>query len=107
VYRPFMPVPAAWWRDGFPDVLRRLAEREGRALPADTDFAAAEAEGWRRWRLVQRLQLVRFAFRRAIETALLCDLAVGLEARGYAVRLREFCARELTPRNLLLSARLI
>jgi hypothetical protein len=107
VYRPFMPVPSAWWREGFPAVLRRLAEREGRAVPADTDFQAAESEGWRRWSLVRRLQLVRFSFRRSIEMALLCDLACGLEERGYAVRLSEFCARELTPRNVLLSARLL
>ena len=106
-YRPFMPVPSAWWHEGFAGVFSRLCAREGRELAHDEDFTALEAEGWRRWRLVERLQLVRFAFRRAIEVALLSDLAVGLEGRGYAVRLAEFCPRELTPRNVLVSARLI
>jgi hypothetical protein len=76
-------------------------------LPAGLDFAACEAAGWLRHRESRRLQLVRQAFRRAIEVWLLCDLAAWLEKQGYAVTLREFCARALTPRNLLLSARLI
>jgi hypothetical protein len=33
------------------------------------------------------------------------DLACYLERRGYAVDLGVFCRRELTPRNLLISAR--
>lgn len=106
-YQPFRPVPASWQSAGFAEYLQRLAAREGLPLPAGLDFAACEAAGWLRHRESRRLQLVRQAFRRAIEVWLLCDLAAWLEKQGYAVTLREFCARALTPRNLLLSARLI
>ncbi|HET6719054.1 MAG TPA: methyltransferase, partial [Rhodocyclaceae bacterium] len=106
-YQPFRPVPASWQNAGFADYLQRLAAREGLPLPGDLDLAACEAAGWQRHHQSRRLQLVRLAFRRAIEVWLLCDLAAWLEKQGYSVTLREFCARSLTPRNLLLSARLL
>lgn len=105
-YRPFRPVPARWHHDGFPAFLIRLAGREGLPLPKDLDFPACEANGWQRYRESSRLQLVRMAFRRALEVWLLCDLAAWLENQGYTATLAEFCPRTLTPRNLLLSARL-
>lgn len=106
-YQPFRPVPASWQSAGFADYLQRLAAREGVPLPADLDLATCEAAGWLRHQQSRRLQLVRLAFRRGLEVWLLCDLAAWLEKQGYAVALREFCARALTPRNLLLSARLL
>ena len=106
-YQPFRPVPASWQGDGFAHYLQRLAAREAVCLPAGLDLDVCEAWGWQRHRESRRLQLVRLAFRRAIEVWLLCDLGAWLEKQGYSVELREFCARSLTPRNLLLSARLI
>ena len=106
-YQPFRPVPASWQGEGFAGFLSRLAEREALPLPAGLDLLACEAAGWQRHHESRRLQLVRMAFRRAIEIWLLCDLAGWLEKQGYAVTLREFCARSLSPRNLLLSARLL
>jgi hypothetical protein len=52
-----------------------------------------------------RLSVVRHAFRRALEVWLVADLASYLDARGYAVEIGQFCARQLTPRNVLISAR--
>jgi len=52
-----------------------------------------------------RLSVVRHVFRRPLEIWLALDLAVYLENRGYTVDLGSFCARQLTPRNLLISAR--
>lgn len=104
-YRPFKSVPAAWLRLSFGDCCRRLAEREGLPSPGPVDTAALEAMGWRRRGEVIRLSIVRHAFRRPLEIWLAGDLACHLESRGYEVALRTFCARETTPRNLLLSAR--
>ena len=84
---------------------RRLAEREGVDVPAHQDWAALEAHGWQRQRAVMRLSLVRHVFRRPLEVWLALDRALYLERVGYRVRLAEFCGRELTPRNLLISAR--
>jgi hypothetical protein len=79
-----------------------MAAREG--LPVPGPAAEFEQAGWRRHAEVMRLSVVRHAFRRALEVWLVLDLACFLEQRGYAVELGTFCERQLTPRNLLLSA---
>jgi hypothetical protein len=101
----FKPVPAAWLGLDFAGFIRRLATREGLALPDGLDLAQFEARGWQRRHEVARLGLVRLAFRRPLEIWLALDRALYLERAGYAARLAEFCARQLTPRNLLISAR--
>jgi hypothetical protein len=103
-YKTFKPVPAAWFRGQFADFLLLMAEREG--LPQISAGAASyfEAEGWQRQRDVLRLSVVRHAFRRSLEVWLALDLAVYLETRGYVAELGSFCPRDLTPRNLLISA---
>jgi hypothetical protein len=102
----FKPVPAAWYRLGFAEWMRRLAAREAVPLPESPDWSAREAEGWARHREVLRLELARLAFRRPLEIWLALDRALFLARRGYRVSLTEFCARRVTPRNLLISARL-
>lgn len=105
-YRSFKPVPEAWLRAEFGEFLGRMAEREG--LPGASIRVASEFEqrGWQRRDEVMRFSIVRHAFRRAIEVWLVLDLACFLEEQGYAVALGSFCERHLTPRNLLISARL-
>ncbi|MCU0754623.1 MAG: SAM-dependent methyltransferase [Xanthomonadales bacterium] len=98
------PVPPAWLQADFQDGARQLAAREGLQLPTTLDWAHWQAEGERRRGEVRRLELVRQAFRRALEVWLVLDLAVALTEAGYAVRLGPFCARTLSPRNLLLLA---
>jgi hypothetical protein len=53
---------------------------------------------------VRRFELVRHAFRRPLELWLVLDIALGLEERGFEVQIGRFCARTLTPRNLLVVA---
>lgn len=105
-YRSFKPVPAAWMRGSFPEFLVRIAQREGLATPAAQRLDALERCGWERQREVMRLSILRQAFRRPLEVWLALDLAVRLENDGYAVSIGRFCERRLTPRNLLISARL-
>ncbi len=104
-YETLRPVPAAWVARDFPAFLTQLAQRESLPLPSGLDLTASEATGWQRHHESRRLQLVRMAFRRALEVWLLCDLAVWLETAGYTVALQEFCPAALTPRNILISAR--
>lgn len=104
-YHPLKPVPESWLASGFEGWCRRLAAREGLPLPAHTDWQGLEAAGERSAARVRRLELVRLAFRRALELWLVTDMAVCLEERGYRVVLGTFCAPALTPRNLRLSAR--
>lgn len=103
--RTFKPVPSSWLSLGFETWCRKLAEREGVDVPAHYDWAALESHGWQRQREVMRLSLVRHVFRRPLELWLALDRALYLERAGYRVRLAEFCGRELTPRNLFISAR--
>ena len=105
-YRTFKPVPEIWLRAEFADFLGRMAVREG--LPPPSIRAASEFEAccWQRHDEVMRLAIVRHAFRRALEVWLALDLASFLLGRGYQVGLGSFCDRRLTPRNLLISARL-
>ena len=103
-YRPIRPVDKTWLKEDFAGFCRELAEREGVVLP-EVDWQTAEEAGWQRQRETMRLSLPRHAFRRAIELWLVLDLANFLDSNGYAVQIGTFCAHELTPRNILISAR--
>lgn len=103
-YRSFRPVPAAWMRAGFEDFSRQLAAREAVALPGAVNWDNYLAIGRARHAQVARYDLVRHVFRRALEMWLVGDVALGLEAAGYRVKLGYFCDRAITPRNLLVQA---
>jgi hypothetical protein len=104
--RPFRPVPEAWLGLGFANWMRRLCGREAVPLPDGVGWMQLEQVGWQRHAEVCRLELVRLAFRRPLEIWLALDRVLYLERHGYRVRLTEFCERGLTPRNLMISARL-
>ncbi len=103
-YQNFKPVPDRWLRASFAEFMQQMTARE--RLPALSSAACGEFEaaGRRRRDEVLRYSIVRHTFRRAIEVWLALDLAVYLENAGYSVQLGAFCPRQLTPRNLLLSA---
>lgn len=102
--RSFRPIPAAWRTLDFAGYCRALATREGLALPAGVDWDHWEHVGARRRGEVRRLEIVRHAFRRALEVWLVLDLVRGFEEAGFVARLGTFCERRLTPRNLLILA---
>lgn len=104
-YLPIKPIDKKWLILNYEGFCRQLAEREERELPADIDWTHYETMGQQRQREVMRLSLVRAAFRRGLEMWLVLDMANFIEAHGYEVRLATFCLRELTPRNILISAR--
>ena len=105
-YLNFRPVPAAWARGSFAGFMALMCARERIAAPAAQRMEMLEQRGWERQREVMRLSILRHAFRRPLEVWLALDLAVRLENDGYTVTLGQFCDRRLTPRNLLISARL-
>ena len=105
-YVNFRPVPAAWMRGGFAEFMGLMIRREQLPEPVAHRLAELQQRGWERQREVMRLSIVRHAFRRPLEIWLALDLAVRLENDGYSVSLGRFCERRLTPRNLIISARL-
>ncbi|HUH39098.1 MAG TPA: methyltransferase [Spongiibacteraceae bacterium] len=103
----YLPVPslgAEWLAGSFETFCRHCAALKGLELPAGLDWPAWEAAGARRLREVSAHDLVRLAFRRALELWLVHDRVLFLEEHGYRVALFEFCERALTPRNLLIDA---
>lgn len=104
-YQSFKPVPPAWFRGSFEDFLKQMGQRQGLVMPASIDFPLLENAAWQRQREVMRLSMVRSAFRRALELWMVLDMACFLQSNGYDVSLGSFCAPELTPRNVLISAR--
>jgi hypothetical protein len=101
----FPSVPNAWNQLPFTEYCARLARRAGVAPPEGSAIIAFEAIGERRRAEVQRLNLIRLAFRRPMEIWLALDMALYLQRAGYQATLTEFCSADLTPRNLLISAR--
>ncbi len=97
-------VPAHWLRGDFAAFCRVAAARDGWLLPAQLDWQRAELAGWARFATVRRFDLVRQGFRRLIELWVLLDLASALEQAGYRVAVKTWCARHITPRNLMISA---
>lgn len=84
---------------------RWAAVLKGLKLPPQCDWHSLEREGWSRYAEVSRLELVRHLFRRPLEIWLLLDRALFLEEAGFRVEIGTFCARDVTPRNLILRAR--
>lgn len=105
-YHPLAPIPKGWLRLPFTDFCGRLSQREGLPLPSSLPFTRYEAHGWQQQQRVMRLSLIRLACGRPLEIALLTDMGLWLTESGYRVEITPFCPHTLTPRNLLLSARL-
>lgn len=105
-YQPIRPIDKGWLKLEFSGFCRTLAARDGVSLPAAVAWDAYEQKGWQRQHDSQRLTQLRHAFRRALELWLVLDMAVYLQQHGYEVKLATFCERSVTPRNVLISARI-
>lgn len=103
-YQPMKPINKQWLRESFEKFCTNLATRDNLELQNTVDWSHFEALGWQRQREVMRLSLVRNAFRRPLEIWLVLDIGTYLTNHGYHVEIGQFCAREITPRNILISA---
>lgn len=102
-YLPTPSLPAGWLDKPFADYCRELAGRKGLSTGQE-NWAALEADGWRRLAEVRNLELVRGLFRRPLELWLVLDRALFLAENGYRVEIGTFCEAALTPRNLMVLA---
>ncbi|RZM84442.1 methyltransferase [Pseudoalteromonas rubra] len=103
----YLSVPSvnkAIFSGAFVDFCHWAAEQKQLNLPARFDADHYLAQGRARQRITERIELVRHAFRRAIELWLVLDRVLYLEQAGYDVSLSEFCHKSLTPRNILIQA---
>ncbi|WBA09537.1 methyltransferase [Salinivibrio kushneri] len=103
----YLPLPAlkkSQLNQGFNAFCRWGAAQKGLMLPADFDAGGYLGRGEARFTTLEQINVVKSAFRRAMEIWLVLDRVLFLEQHGYAVSLVQFCERELTPRNLLIHA---
>ncbi len=97
-------LPVVWFNKPFAQWCTDLAVLKDLPFVGEKNWSALEAKGWQRLAHVRNLELVRALFRRPLELWLVLDQALFLQEKGFSVELGEFCATELTPRNLLLLA---
>ncbi|MDH5182560.1 MAG: SAM-dependent methyltransferase [Gammaproteobacteria bacterium] len=107
-YRSIPSIDKQWLNGSFETFCRHLAKRQGleSLLSMDVDWHSYEVYGEKRQAEVMRLSVLRHAMRRVLELWLVLDMALYLQQHGYQVRLGTFCESRLSPRNILLSARL-
>lgn len=103
-YRACPSVPYSILSQGFDALAERFSQHLGFTLPVSMDTSYYLAAAHTRLAEVERLELVRQGFRRALELWLIHDRALLLAKSGYRVRFGTFCDRSLTPRNLLIQA---
>lgn len=89
--------------EGFEAFCLWAAKQKQIVLP-DVDFGLYQKLGEQRYWQMERLSLVQQVFRRGLELWLVMDKALYLQEQGYQVSLREFCPKEVTPRNILIQA---
>ena len=103
-YQPVPSIRKSQLSDGFESLCRWAAEQKGIDLAQEIDFDHFEKLSEQRFWQMERLSLVQLVFQRPLEIWLALDKALYLEERGYRVRLAEFCAKSVTPRNILICA---
>lgn len=96
-------LPASMANSSMEAFCRRIAHHKNLLIPENIHWLRYQQLGEQRLHRARRLQLVRQGFRRALEMWLALDLALFLEESGYQVNIKEFCRRELTPRNILIT----
>ncbi len=104
-YSPLGSLPASALASPFAEFCQVVAASQQLELPSVWSASAAQHAGEERARQSRALSLVRGLFRRPIELWLVLDRALALAEQGYEVQVGTFCARRVTPRNLLIRGR--
>ncbi|MGR5529264.1 methyltransferase [Vibrio alfacsensis] len=103
-YQPVPSIRKSQLSDGFESLCRWAAKQKGIEFNQAIDFEEVEKLAEQRFWQMERMSLVQLVFQRPLEVWLALDKALYLEERDYRVRLAEFCAKSITPRNILISS---
>ncbi len=104
-FKEYQPVPSirkSQLNDGFEAFCRWAAEYKGLEIPPQLNFEKYEALAEARFWHMEKMSLVQLVFQRPLEIWLALDKVLYLEERGYCASLLEFCAKSVTPRNILI-----
>ncbi|MBQ0760154.1 MAG: methyltransferase [Zhongshania sp.] len=96
--------PQHWSKLSFRDWLHETLSRKPLAITIPPNIDQYEVAGAQELHKAERLDLIRMAFRRAIELRCVLDSILYLQEQHYDCTLSEFCPSSLTPRNLLVQA---
>jgi hypothetical protein len=99
-------LPTSWSKAEFSEFCRHCASLKNMVLPNTIDWPYYLQQGMTRFHQVSALDLVRFLFRRPLEVWLVLDKVIFLEEQGYSVKLGTFCPGQVTPRNIMIKAKL-
>lgn len=94
-------LPSAWFRGSFEDLVHHAQRELDWPTPPPARWQPLLDDADEHARLARALALPRWLFRRPLELYLVGDAALGLVEAGWEVRVQRFCARDLSPRNLL------
>ncbi|WP_321463392.1 methyltransferase [uncultured Vibrio sp.] len=103
-YQPVPSIRKSQLSGGFEAFCLWAAEQKAIDIRQSIDFKQYEALAEKRFWHMERMSLVQLVFQRPLELWLALDKVLYLEQRGYRARLSEFCAKSVTPRNILICA---
>ena len=103
-YKPLPSIKKSLLSESFQSFCEWACDYQQLTLPNQLDFDAYLLKGKKRCHEILRKDLVRHLFRRPLELWLVLDRALFLEEAGYKVKIREFCDRAMTPRNIMINA---
>lgn len=103
-YLPLPSIKQSMLTGSFVDFCHWACNVKSLVIPSDLNIAIYEQLGWNRRKVNAQIELVTHAFRQLLERWLLLDRALFLTEQGYQVSLSEFCDKNVTPRNALITA---
>jgi len=103
-YQPCPSTPYSILSSGFEALVDKFAAHLSINIPNSLNYEKYLKQAEERLNQVERLELARHGFRRALELWLVYDRALYLCEQGYQVNIGTFCDRSLTPRNLMIQA---
>ncbi|MFW8630125.1 methyltransferase [Vibrio natriegens] len=103
-YQPVPSIRKSQLSEGFEAFCLCAAEKKAIDISQSIDFNKFETLAEQRFWHMERMSLVQLVFQRPLELWLALDKVLYLEQRGYRASLSEFCAKTVTPRNILICA---
>ncbi|WP_162558617.1 methyltransferase [Saliniradius amylolyticus] len=105
-YLPVPSAPDAIIKKGSLGFCQWAAEKKSLPSPNEKELEMLAQTVRERYLQLERMELVQHLYRRALEYYLVLDRCQFLVESGYEVALSAFCERQVTPRNLLITATL-
>lgn len=102
-YKPLPSIKKSMLANGFGHFLNWAAAYHQRRI-GDIDVSAYLAQAQQKFHHMEKIALVQQQFYSLLEAWIVLDKVLFLQQHGYQVRVEQFCAKQITPRNLLIQA---